>query len=171
MLKKFLECGKIQNTHGVKGMMRIGHLCDSVDVFCSLEEVFTEENGNYVAHKVLSAHEHGAVILLALEGITTVEEAQRLKGRMLYARREDLPLEEGSHFIADLIGLKVYDAVSGKLYGTLTDVMNRGASDVYEIKTASGDVLMPAVDEFVKEVDLEKGIFITPIEGMFSDEI
>ena len=70
MLKKFLECGKIQNTHGVKGMMRIGHLCDSVDVFCSLKEVFTEENGSYTAHKVLSAHEHGAVILLALEGIT-----------------------------------------------------------------------------------------------------
>ena len=61
--------------------------------------------------------------------------------------------------------------VSGKLYGTLTDVMNRGASDVYEIKTATGEVLMPAVDEFVKEVDLEKGIFITPIEGMFPDEI
>ncbi|MBQ2732621.1 MAG: 16S rRNA processing protein RimM [Clostridia bacterium] len=171
MLKKYLECGRVQNTHGVKGMMRIGHLCDSAEVFCSLDEVFTEDNGNYSAHKVLSAHEHGSVILLALDGVNTVEEAQKLKGRMLFARREDLPLDEGSHFIADLIGLRVYDAESGKLYGTLTDVMNRGASDVYEIKTERGEVLMPAVDEFVKEVDLERGIFITPIEGMFPDEI
>ncbi|MBE6640309.1 MAG: 16S rRNA processing protein RimM [Ruminococcaceae bacterium] len=171
MLKEFLECGKIQNTHGVKGMMRIGHLCDSVDVFCSLTRVYTEKNGEYKEHKVVSAHEHGAVILLSLEDITTIEEAQLLKGGMLYARREDLPLEEGSHFIADLIGLKVYDAESGRLYGTLTDVMNRGASDVYEIKTPSGEVLMPAVDEFVREVDLERGIFITPIEGMFPDEV
>lgn len=171
MLKEFLECGKIQNTHGVKGMMRVGHLCDSVDVFCSLKSVYTEKNGEYKEHKVISAHEHGAVILLALEGIDTIEAAQLLKGRMIYARRDQLPLKEGSHFIADLIGLKVYDAESGKLYGTLTDVMNRGASDVYEIKTATGEVLMPAVDEFVREIDLEKGIFITPIEGMFSDEI
>ncbi len=152
-------------------MMRVGHLCDSSEVFCSLASVYTEKNGEYVEHRVLSAHEHGTVILLALEGIDSIEAAQTLKGRSLYAKREQLPLDEGSHFIADLIGLKVYDAESGRLYGTLTDVMNRGASDVYEIKTQNGEVLMPAVDEFVREIDLEKGIFITPIEGMFSDEV
>jgi len=171
MKKDFLVCGKIQNTHGVKGMMRVGHLCDSAEVFCSLDKVYSEKNGEYREYNVLSAHEHGAVILLQLEGINSIEDAQALKGKMIYARREALPIEEGAYFIADLIGLKVIDANTGRVYGTLTDVVNRGASDVYEIETPSGSAYMPAVDEFVKEVDLEKGIFVTPIEGMFADEV
>ena len=63
------------------------------------------------------------------------------------------------------------DANTGRVYGKLTDVVNRGASDVYEIETKNGTAYMPVVDEFVKEVDLEKGIFVTPIEGMFADEV
>ena len=171
MKKDFLVCGKIQNIHGVRGMLRVGHLCDSAEVFCSLGEVYSEKNGEYREYKVLNAQEHGAVILLQLEGINSIEDAQLLKGKMIYARREALPIEEGAYFIADLIGLQVIDANTGRVYGKLTDVVNRGASDVYEIETKNGTAYMPVVDEFVKEVDLEKGIFVTPIEGMFADEV
>ena len=69
--------------------------------------------------------------------------------------------------LEDLVGLLVMDAESGIKYGTLTGVINTGASDIYEIETENGMRMMPAVDEFVKEIDFEKGIFITPIEGMF----
>ena len=59
------------------------------------------------------------------------------------------------------------DAADGKVYGTLKDIINRGASDIYVIDTPAGERMMPAVDEFVKEVSLDKGIFVAPIEGMF----
>lgn len=171
MLKEYLECGLVRNTHGVRGLLRVSHTCDSAEIFCSLRQVYTEQNGEYRPHRVVSASVHGSVILLGLEGLTTLEEAVRFKNRTLYARREDLPLPEGARFIADLIGLPVIDAVTGVHYGTLSDVVNYGASDVYEIKTAGGTALMPAVPEFVASIDTEKGIFVTPIEGMFEDEI
>jgi len=156
MLKEFLECGLVQNTHGVKGMLRIGHRCDSPEVFCALKTVYAEKNGGYTPYKVKSASQHGAVILLALEGIDTMEDALKLKGKSLYANRADLPIAEGAFFIADLIGLPVIDAVSGKKYGELTDVVNRGASDVYEIDTASGRFEKYSATVFVLEMDCLK---------------
>ena len=84
-------------------------------------------------------------------------------------RAHAIALPEGEFFIADLIGLPVINADTGKVYGTLTDVIQHG-QDLYEIETASGTRLMPAVPEFVREIDLEKGVFVTPIEGIF-DEI
>jgi len=81
--------------------------------------------------------------------------------------REDFMLEEGEHFIVDLIGLSVYDAESGESYGKLTDVLNYGASDIYEIVKHDGTkAYIPVVDEFVKSVDLEKGIAVSVIEGL-----
>lgn len=168
MLSEYLECGKVNNTHGIKGLLRVEHFCDSDDVFCSLGRVFTKNSGGYTEYKVRSSAPHGPVILLGLEGIDGIDAAAPFKNRILYARREDLPVAEGDHFIADLIGLPVIDAVNGKVYGTVTYVENHGASDVYEIKSEDGSLhYMPAVPEFVSSIDLEKGVFVTPIEGMF----
>jgi 16S rRNA processing protein RimM len=158
-----IECGKITNTHGVAGTMRIQEWTDAPEVFCSLKRLYIGEK----EYNVLSSAPHKGAILLRLEGIDTIEEAAKLKNRILHARREDIPREEGSVFIADLIGLPVIDADSGREYGTLTDVINTGASDIYEIKTERGTALMPAVPEFVIKVELDNGIFVRPIEGMF----
>ena len=76
------------------------------------------------------------------------------------------PVPEDAFFIADLIGLDVIDIATGEKLGTLADVLNLGASDLYEIKTPSGKKLIPAVPEFIKEIDLDKGIFVALIEGM-----
>jgi 16S rRNA processing protein RimM len=76
-------------------------------------------------------------------------------------------LKEGACFIADLIGLPVIDDGTGEEYGTLREVINRGASDIYVIDTPKGERMMPAVKEFVKRVDDQNGIFVRPIEGMF----
>ena len=171
MIKEYLECGFVRNTHGVRGLLRVSHCCDSAEVFCSLKQVYTERGGEYLPYSVKSAAVHGTVILLALEGVDSLDDAVRNKNRTLYARRSDIPLPEGARFIADLIGLPVIDAVTGTRYGILSDVVNRGASDVYEIKTTGGTALMPAVPEFVASIDPERGIFVTPIEGMFNDEV
>ncbi|MBR6602659.1 MAG: PRC-barrel domain-containing protein, partial [Clostridia bacterium] len=83
--------------------------------------------------------------------------------------REDIPLAEGAYFLADLEGLPVVDFESGKNYGTLREVINRGASDIYVIDTPDGERMMPAVAEFVKKIDIETAVYVSPIPGMLED--
>jgi 16S rRNA processing protein RimM len=96
-----------------------------------------------------------------------MDKAMAVKGKTLYAARGDFKLKKGDFFIVDLIGLEVIDHESGKVYGKVSDVINRGASDIYVVKTESGERMMPAVDEFVVSVDLDEGVLVRPIEGMF----
>jgi len=167
MNKNYLECGKIINTHGIKGAVKVESWCDSPYVLAELERVFLEKNGSFKEYEVIDASVFKRFVILELDGILTIEEAEKLKNRIIYLAREDMELEEGEVFIADLIGLPVVDVDSGVEYGKISDVMNTGASDIYVINTPNGEAMMPAVKEFVKEINLEKGIFIKPIEGMF----
>ena len=92
--------------------------------------------------------------------------ALAMKGQTVYARRKDFHLGKGEYFLADLIGLSVIDADTQKVYGTLSETINRGASDIYVVETPNGERMIPAVAEFIDHVDIEKGIFVRPIEGM-----
>ena len=132
-----------------------------------LERVYTEENGRPREYKVIDASVFKQFVLLELDGVVGMDAAIAMKNKILYANRDDIELEEGDFFIADLIGLPVIDVESGEKYGEITDVINTGASDIYVIKTESGEAMMPAVDEFVKKIDLDEGIYVKPIEGMF----
>ena len=167
MEKQYLECGKIINTHGIAGAVKLESWCESPEVLASLETVYFKKGEVYKPVEVLRASVFKRFVLMTLEGITDIDAAAALKETVVYADRDELPIEEGQHFIADLVGLPVIDADSGKEYGILDDVINTGASDIYVIKSEDGEKMMPAVDEFVKEIDLERGIFVTPIEGMF----
>ncbi len=169
-MEKYIEVGKIINTHGVKGDVKIDSWCDSVEVFCSLENVYIKKAGQPVPLKVVRSQPYKEFVLAHLEGINTFEEANLLKNKEIFALRDDIPREEGDVFIVDLIGLPVINQESGKVYGKIKDVIIGVATDIYEIETDSGIAYMPVVEEFVKEVDIEKGVFVTPIEGMF-DEI
>ncbi len=167
MKKAYLECGKIINTHGIAGAVKLEPWCDSPEVLASLPCVYFKKGEVYSAVKILKASVFKRFVIATLEGVNDIDAASALREKVVFAAREDLPLEEGDNFIADLIGLPVIDAESGRVYGTLSGVINNGATDIYEIETPSGQRLMPAVDEFVRSIDDEKGIFITPIEGMF----
>ena len=93
-----------------------------------------------------------------------------MKGTTLYASRDDFELGEGDFFIADLLGLPVIDNIDGKVYGRIKDVINRGASDIYVVTTPTGERMMPVVEEFVKRVDPESGIYVETIPGLLSDD-
>ncbi|MBQ8408969.1 MAG: 16S rRNA processing protein RimM [Clostridia bacterium] len=168
--KKYLECAVIINTHGVRGDVKLESLCDSPEVLASLERVFVQENGRYREIEVLHASVFKQFVLASLDGVDDMDKAAAMKGTMLYAAREDFELEEGDFFIADLIGLPVIDNLNGTVYGKIKDVINRGASDIYVITTPSGERMMPVVEEFVKKVDLDNGVFVETIPGLLSDE-
>ena len=163
---KYLECGKIVNTHGVKGGLKLESWCDTPQDLASLKKVYLKDGAEYKMHKVKKSSVFKQFVLFELEGINNIDIAMTLKGRVVFANRDDISIDEDAFFIADIIGLDVIDLESGEKIGTLSDVLNLGASDLYEINTKNGKKLIPAVPEFIKEIDLEKGIFVSLIEGM-----
>ena len=169
--KKFLECAIIINTHGVRGNVKLESLCDSPEVLADLKRVFVKEGSSYREIKVFHTSIFKSFVLADLEGINDMDAAAAMKNTTLYAAREDFDLEEGDYFIVDLIGLHVVDVDNGTKYGTIKDVINRGSSDIYVIKTEGGERMMPAVEEFVKNVDIDGGaVYIKPIAGLLSDD-
>ena len=171
MKKKFLECGKICSAHGVRGVLKVEPWCDSISVLTNLKEVYFLKGDTYLPYSVIGASSAGQVALMTLEGIDSREAAQGLKNTVIYAKREDIPVPKGRVLIADMIGLDVIDADSGRVYGTLTEVTDGVRHQIYTVKTEKGEVLFPAVKEFLEEIDTEKGVFIRPIPGFFEDEI
>ncbi len=163
---QFLECGKILNTHGVRGGLKLESWCDTPGDLASLKKVYLKNGEEYQCYKVKKASVFKQFVLFELDGISNIDIAMTLKGRVVFADRDDISIDEDAFFIADIIGLDVIDLESGDKLGTLSDVLNLGASDLYEIDTKNGKKLIPAVPEFIKTIDLEKGIFVSLIEGM-----
>lgn len=167
MRQKYLECGKIINTHGIDGAVKLECWCDSPEVLADLEVVYFKSGDNYEGRRVLRGSVFKNFVIAKIEGIPDIDTAQSQVGRVIYADRDDIALEDGDHFIADLIGLDIIHADSGVKLGRLREVINRGASDIYVIDTPDGERMMPAVDEFVIEIDIDRAIYVRPIEGMF----
>lgn len=166
-MNKFLEAGKIVNTHGVKGDLKVECRCDNQDVFASLSTLYLKKGGEYIPYHCTKNQPYKEMMLVHLDSVDTMEDAILLKNRSLYADREDFDLPEGSYFIADLLGTPVFNENTGEEYGKLTDVVNHGASDIYEITRPDGTkALVPVVNEFVSRVLPGEGIYLTPIEGL-----
>lgn len=174
MKKEFLEGGKVCNAHGVRGVLKTESWCDSPKVLAGQRRVFfTDGKGGYIERKVLGASVNGAGVLLTLDGVDSYDKAIALKNTIIYLRREDIPLDDGAMFIVDMIGLPVIDKNTGRVYGEISAVNDVPRGRLYTIKTNTGEVLLPHADVFVKEIDAERGMFITPIPGFFdnADEV
>lgn len=171
MKNNYLECGKIINTHGTGGTVKLESYCDSPRVLASLPYLLFRKGEEYQRRDVLSASVFRDFVLMKLSGVDTMDKAIALKGQTVYTARENIPLKDGAYFVADLIGLPLIDADSGRLYGRVTQVEQLPASDIYTVLTPKGkEVLFPAVKPFLIRTDTEHGIFIRPIAGMFEEE-
>lgn len=170
MKKRWLEAAKITRPVGLRGEMRAQLYCDNYDLLTDFDMYLGKE------HKLVKvaavAPLKNDMCKLRIEGVNTVEEAQLLTGKMLYLDREDAELPEDTWFIADLIGLPVYDADSGRLYGKIDEILQNGPTDVYSIKTEEGkQLLFPGIPEVLIDVDVDgEKIFIRPLKGLFDEE-
>ena len=172
MIKEFLEIGEIVGTHGVRGEIRVNPWCDSPDFMTKFKTLYFDSNGS-CAVQVKAARPHGNIVLLTIRDIDSVEKAQKLRGKVLYMKRSDAKLPEGTYFIAELIGCTVYDADEPqKTYGTLTDVSATGANDVWHITDEKGrEYLIPSIPDVVIETDVSQNrVVIRPLKGIFDDE-
>lgn len=170
MKKRYLEAVKITKTVGLKGEMRARVLCDSVDILTEFDLYIGREHS---AATVTSAFPiSNDMCKLKIKGINSVEEAQKLVGQTLYIDRDDAELPEDTWFIADIIGLPVYDADSGRCYGKVREILQNGPTDVYVLKGTDGRELMfPAIPEVLLKVDVEREkIEIRPLEGLFDGQ-
>ena len=171
MIKEFLEIGQIVGTHGIRGEVRVNPWCDSPDFIRQFKTLYYDKKGEK-AVKVTACRSHGNVALLKLDGVDTVEAAAALRSKVLYMKRSDAKISEGSYFIAELKDCTVVDADDeNKIYGVLSDVSQTGANDVWHIKKDGKEYLIPSIPDVVKNVDVVKGIIkITPLKGIFDDE-
>lgn len=170
-MKQYLETAKIVATHGIRGEVRCQYFCDSAEFLCEFDELYLDKNGEKPV-EIARAYPHKNVVIMKLEGIDTVEDAQKLIGKTLYMDRDDVELPEDVYFIQDIIGLVVKDIDSGEVYGKISEVYQNGATDVYSIKKENGTELMfPYIDEVVKKIDIDAGeMLIKPLEGLFDED-
>lgn len=168
MKNRYLETGKIVGTHGLKGEVRVHPWCDSPDFITQFDRLYLDQDGNFI--NITASRVHSNVVLMKIEGVQTIEQAEKFRNKILFIDREDVNLGGETHFIQDLIGCKVYDADSNELLGEITDVTKTGANDVWHIKKSNKEYLVPAIDDVVIKVDTDNGIIIIrPLKGIFDN--
>ena len=152
--------GKIVAPHGVRGDIRILPLTEKPEQFLDLDYLLLQDGRKLT---IKHARFHKRMVLVTTEEIKSMNEAELLRDQEVLIKAEDLPeLEEGQFYVADLIGLPVYDE-EGKQIGTFKDSLSTGSNDVYVIAvTGEKDILLPALKLYVKEINIaEKRIVVT----------
>ena len=159
-----IEVMTIVNTHGVKGEMKALYYADSPAFFKKVPYLYDKKDNKF---HITGVKEHKGALLITIEGVEDMSEAERLKNVSLYAKREDFPaLPKGEYYLIDLIGLTA-ETVDGECIGEVVDVLEKAAQNLLVIKNGEKEILIPKCDAFVDRVSLEeKKIYITPIEGL-----
>lgn len=152
MKNPMLEVGRILNTHGIRGELKVDAWLDDPLVFSCLKTV--EIDGK--AYAIRAARVQGRFALVKLEGIDSIDDAIPLKSKVALAPREDIPLPPGAHFMADLIGLDAVDADTGEIFGKVVEIHEFPAQDVYEV-LGKKRWMFPDVPEYVEGIDEEAG--------------
>ena len=166
MKKEYLEAGKVVTTHGIRGEVKIMPYTDTPELLAEFDRLFIGKNTDELIIERSRVFKN--MVIAKIEGVDTPEAAEKLRNKLLYMHRDDLELDDDTYFIQDLIGIEVRDADSGKVYGTISDVMQTGANDVYVIKGSDREYLVPAIADVVVSTDIDENIMtIRPLDGLF----
>lgn len=167
-MTEYFEIGQIVNTFGIKGMVKVKPFTENIEQFEELQKIYIKNKDGKKEYKIQEVKYHKQMILIKFEGIENPEDADLLRGSYLLINRKDAkPLEEGTYYIVDLLGLEVYTD-EGVLLGKVDDIFNTGSNDIYVVKDELGkQVLLPGIDDVIKQVDLEnKKIIVHIIPGL-----
>ena len=162
-----LECGKIVNTHGLRGEVKALYYTDSPDFFENVKHLYLADGR---AFGLVSFRVNKGAVLLCLAGVDTVEKAEALVGETLSVAREELPpLPPGRYYIADILGMNVVTD-EGRELGKVVDVFKTGSNDVYTVR-GDKEYLIPVIDEVVLTTNIENRLItIKPLKGLLDDE-
>lgn len=169
IMKQYLEIGKVNNTHALKGEVKLEMWCDGIDFLKQLKSVYLDAEGSRKL-TLVSVRPQKNIAIIKFAEISTVEEAEKLKGRVLYCNRGDVQLDSDSYYLADLIGCYVVDSETEEEYGRITDVMNYGSCDIYDVENGGKHILVPATPDIIAEINTEYQVVrIKPMKGLFDE--
>lgn len=158
-MEDLLKVGVITTTHGVRGEVKVYPTTDEPERFLGLDYVLLDTGRELRKLEIKNVKFFKNLVILKFKGVDNINDIEKYKGRDLWIPREEgQELEEDEYYIADLLGMSVV-LEDGQEFGTLKDVMETGANDVYIIDSAEhGEVLLPAIKECILDVDLEKNV-------------
>lgn len=169
---KYLRIGRISTTHGLDGKLKIHPTITDLSDILKLERVYLLNKGEYVSLELEGVSRLKSEILIKIKGFDDVETARKYIGKEVFVDRSDLSeLKEDEYYIADLYGLSVVDC-DGRILGTINDVIETGANDVYSVHMENGkDLLIPAIHECILDVDVENGIMkVHLLKGLLDED-
>lgn len=161
-MEDLLQVGVISSTHGIRGEVKVFPTTDDVTRFKKLKKVILDTGKEQLALEVQGVKFFKQFAILKFKGIDNINDIEKYKGKPLLVTRDNaVPLEEDEYYVADMIGLSVVTD-DGKEFGTLNDVLETGANDVYVIQTVEAfggkEVLVPAIKECIVDIDVEKQV-------------
>lgn len=172
-MEKYLQIGKIANTHGVKGEIKVLPLTDDPSRYETLDWVYIDKNGKLEKNTIEGVKYFKNFVILKLKGLDNPEDAEKLKNMFLVIDRENaVKLPEGSYFVCDLIDCEVFDEQGVRL-GVVSNIIETGSNDVYVVKCeGKKDILVPALRSVVLEISIkDRFIKVKLPEGLVDDEI
>ena len=157
-MEELLQVGVITSTHGVRGEVKVFPTTDDPERFKTLKHVLLDTGREKKPLEIQGVKFFKQFVILKFKGIDNINDIERYKRCPLLVERKDaVALEENEYFIADMIGIQVVTE-DDEPFGTLKDVMETGANDVYVIDRAGGkEILVPAVPAFIQEIDMDAG--------------
>lgn len=158
-MEDLLKVGVITTTHGVRGEVKVYPTTDEPERFLDLEYVLLDTGKELRRLDIKNVRFFKNLVILKFDGIDNINDIEKYKGRDLWIPREEAQeLDEDEYYIADLLGMKVL-LEDGSEFGTLKNVMETGANDVYIVDSVEhGEVLLPAIKECILDVDIETNI-------------
>lgn len=161
---EYIEFGKIVNTHGIKGEIKIYSYTNSPNNILTLKKVYIEN----VEHEIEKVRYASNMFIMKLKGIDKIEDTSSIMNKEIFREISTQELEnEEEFFVRDLIGLDILDN-NNKYIGKLKDIINTGANDIYIVEKEDGkELLIPAIKQVVNKIDIkEKHIIVTLMEGL-----
>ena len=168
MKQEYFEIGQIVNTFGIKGFVKINPFTDDLERFEELDSVLVVKNKELIEMQIEEVKFHKNLVLVKFKGIEDINMAEKFKGCYIKISRDKArKLPEDTYFIADLIGIKVYDD-NGNLLGKVQDIYNNKSHDIYVVKDDLGkQILLPSTKEVIKQIDLDEDKMIVHlIDGL-----
>ena len=167
-MEDLLQVGIITSTHGVRGEVKVYPTTDDTRRFRRLKEVVLDTGKEKMNLEIEGVKFFKQFVILKFKGLDNINDIEKYRQKSLYVTRKNaVRLQRDEYFIADLIGLKVQDE-DGKELGTVKDVIETGANDVYEVEMADGkSLLLPAIKQCILNVDVENGTMqVHVLEGL-----
>ena len=167
-MEEYLEIGQIVNTSGLKGFLKVIPLTDDITRFEDLETVYIQKHKDLVEFKIQGVKYNKNMVILKLEGIDNIDEAEKYRNFYIKINRKDaIELPDDSYFIVDILQCEVFTDANEHL-GKVVDVFATGSNDVYTVKTEEGkEILLPAIEDVIKEVDIaNKKIVVHLLDGL-----